>query len=294
MHLRLALHGFLFAWTFTAAALPLRAQNLLVNGDFSQGLSAWTESGTGVSSAIETFDVDGFGASASFAVNASNGAHVLTQVVPIPQGLVYELYADVAIDAPGFNNDTGVFELRVDGVAIDRFDFGGTTGARVARTALAGLFTSANPTTTIEIAAIRGFGGLLGRTPRQRIDNLRLEFCPGPSAFVRRERWSQSPLGTPSLEVRGAPGSPFTTFVAPALLQQPLVIPPLSGQLELSPLGLFGFIDGALDVQGRFTLFLTVPSDPFLVRVPIHLQAIGTGVANVLGFGVAHNVGVQR
>lgn len=111
---------------------------------------------------------------------------------------------------------------------------------------------------------------------------------------MRGERWSQNPTGNIFFEVQGGAGGSFASFVSPALSPVPIPIPPVAGQLGLDITNLHSFVNGSLDAQGRFRLQLSVPGNPALVDVPIYLQGIGTGLSSSLGFGVPHDVGVQR
>ena len=129
--------------------------NLFANGDFETGnLSGWTQfttaNGTlgGAYPKVVSFDTDGDGTptmSAQFSVGQVTGGSKtwegggIYQAVDLVAG-DYDISVDIAAEGSNYGNgQAGKFELLVDGVVVDTYDFGPISANSTKRSLLAAL-----------------------------------------------------------------------------------------------------------------------------------------------------------
>jgi len=178
---------------------PLVAQdNLIVNGDFETGdLSGWStfvtaNGGLGIGfPSVVSFDVSGNGASdaAKFKV----GQIVFTPGVSEGGG-IYQPFTfsggevainmDIAVQADSANGTAGLFELFVDGVLLDSFDFGDILAATTERASLGYFGALAAGGHELRVQMTRT--ARVGPTPYQFLDNISVEAVPDPGALLQR------------------------------------------------------------------------------------------------------------
>lgn len=272
-------------------------KNWVANGDFSQGLTGWTGSGAGDQPTVERFDVTGLGPSMGFGVNAGpklnstrKPPYVLAQNVVLVR-TTYELYIDLAREAPGFNNDAGTVKVRVGGVEIASRPWGSVASGGVARDVLCVRFqpnTGGNQ--KLEILFDRTFASLRGRTPRLWIDNVGLWLTDGPTFCFRGDR---RPGQQVTLAVSGSPNSAFVVFVAAAEIGG-FTVPGFSGTWRLDLATALPFLSGALDNKGGFALQLTLPTNlTGLQGVSLFFQPVGLASSRN-AIGIHHDYGLQR
>jgi hypothetical protein len=256
----------------------LVAQNFVTNGDFSAGLTGWTETGYSHAPGIETFDVTGLGASQCY--GAGHGGQVTPapyppnsikqQIFAVP-GVPYELSVDICVlqAGAGSNADAGTFYVEIGGVEVARVTFGGYSSLEFARGRLTKRFvlTTGGPNVDFEVFMHRRFLGT-ATTPRVRIDNISLSFAPGP-VFVWQG--TRKLTTTRTVGAEGEPSAPFA-FLLSGGRTSGLQVPPLQGTFFLDPTSLANFFGGVFDTQGSFGFPLTVPNDPALTAVVLHTQ----------------------
>jgi len=273
----------------TLAALALLAgsvasQNLITNGDFSNGMTGWSFSGYTVDPTVVSFDTNGLGANNAF----SNLPGQKTFGVPVTYNMeqqfvsvptTFEFSADIAAlqtNSPK-NADGGTIEVFVGTQKIASHSFGSIAGNRLdlKRERLCARFTpTAIGRVNLSIRFSRRYLTAKGLTPRNYIDNVSLRRTSGPVVCFRGER----KVSTKSrLEVVGTPNDVFVLLAAPKPIATPITVPGFGGTLELDPLSLQVIVGGSLGSSGTAGFDLTAP--PALAAVPIYWQAAGIGTA---------------
>src|SRR5688572_8716892 len=114
---------------------PLSAQNFVTNGDFSAGITGWTEAGFSRNPGIESYDTTGLGASQCYACGPGGRVaptpyppNSIEQMVLIAPGLPYEFTAELAVDSGMTNVDGGTYWVEVGGVEVTRTALGTILG----------------------------------------------------------------------------------------------------------------------------------------------------------------------
>ena len=116
------------------SAAPLASQNFVTNGDFSGGLTGWTEAGFSVNPMVESFDTTGLGASQAYGCNPGGQVtpgpyppNSIEQSVTLAAGVPYEFTAEIHVSrvAAVGNADAGTFWVEVGGVEVTRTALGG-------------------------------------------------------------------------------------------------------------------------------------------------------------------------
>ena len=276
----------LFACLLLGAGLS--AQNFITNGDFSAGLTGWTQGGSSCSPVIENFDVTGLGASQCFGVSPSSaGPQYLEQAVPIAPATVYEFSADVSTiySRVGFYNlDAGALTVDVNATQVGSFVFSGTiTAPRTWRGRATIRFSStASGSVPVRIHLRRSFT-CNTFTPRVNIDNISLRVVTGPTFAITDARRLLAPM---PMTFSGTPNALAAVFVAGAELQPGMPIPGFRGLLNLNPAGNLVVLFGAtLDANGRYSTSIPVPNVPVLLTQPIYFQPVEVpSGAPALGF----------
>ena len=96
--------------------------------------------------------------------------------------------ADIAVSRTqtGTNNAGGLFELLINDVVVDNFDFMSVTGGVDEHASLSGIDTVAAGMQTIAIRMTRPFsnGGTFGTAVFQHVDNVASIFVPEPTTWV--------------------------------------------------------------------------------------------------------------
>lgn len=176
---------------------PMAAQaNLVVNGDFETGdLSGWTtyttaNGGLGIGfPSVIAFDVTGGG--------ASNAAKVKVGQIAFTPGVsegggIYQLFTfgggdisinmDIAVQADSANGTAGLFELFVDDVLLDSFDFGSIQDDTTERASLgySGVLASGDHYLRIQMTRT----ARVGPTPYQYLDNIVVAAVPEPGTLA--------------------------------------------------------------------------------------------------------------
>ena len=173
-------------WGAAFAIVSVAAQaNLIVNGDFESGnLTGWTtfatSAGTIGTPAVVSFDTTGSGASnsAQFLVGRLTGTGTpegggIYQTFAFGGGSIL-LRADIAARDPNAsgNSSGGIFELLVDGIVLDTFDFGSIAGNSTERGSLDYAGSLGAGSHELRVRMTRGFTIEEGATPYQYIDNV--------------------------------------------------------------------------------------------------------------------------
>jgi hypothetical protein len=172
--------------------------NLIVNGDFETGdMSGWStfvtaNGGLGIGfPSVVSFDVAGDGASnaAKFKV----GQIVFTPGVPEGGG-IYQSFTfsggeiainmDIAVQADSANGTAGFFELFVDDVLLDSFDFGDIAAATTERASLGYSGELAAGVHELRVQMTRT--ARIGPTPYQYLDNISVETVLDPGTLLQQ------------------------------------------------------------------------------------------------------------
>lgn len=184
--------------------VPPANATLLTNGDFETGdFTGWTTfttaSGTiggafGLPDVV-SFDTDGdsiSSLSARFQVGRTSGSGSLEgggifQNITAGAGPL-TISADIAAQLTTvFNNGAaGFFELLLDSVVVDSFDFGGIAGLAIERASLSSTNVVTAGSHEVRMRMTRGFaiGIFLGDTPFQFIDNVTATPVPEPATLL--------------------------------------------------------------------------------------------------------------
>jgi hypothetical protein len=255
------------------------AQNWVPNGDFSNGLTGWTESGYSFIPQVETFDTSGLGADPCYACGP--GGQVTPSPYPpnsIEQSVVlapvaYEFTADISVSGlpTTVNNaDAGTFWVEVNGVEIARTALGGYTQQRVQRARLAARFVPnlAGPQ-LLRIYFHRRFLGT-ANTPRSYLDNVSLQIAQGPTFALRGNRKLSSSL---TLDLLGEPNSTLLFFLSGNRIPG-IPIPGVNGHWTLDPARVFVLVSGATNPTGVLSLPVTLPGDPALLTSVLYVQGL--------------------
>jgi len=180
-------------------ASPMAAQaNLIVNGDFETGdLSAWTtfvtaNGGLGIGfPAVVSFDTTGVGASDAaefkvgqlyFIADVPAGGGIYQNFLFGGGGIVINL--DIAAQAQpnSDNGEAGLFELFVDSVLLDSFDFGYIYAGTTERASLGYSGVLAAGMHELRIQMTRT--ARIGPTPYQYLDNISVATVPEPGTLA--------------------------------------------------------------------------------------------------------------
>ena len=259
------------------------AQQFVANGDFSGGLTGWTESSATCGSGIQNFDVNGRGASSSYFCIPGGPVNALEQSVLMVAGPEYEFSCDVSVYhvVNTLNNDAGTVYVHANGVEIVRLAFGAYAGnGEVKRARVVARFrANANGMLPLKIHFTRGFACLQGRTPQHALDNVSLRFATGPTFGLL----GNLKIGTTvTASAQGAANAPFALFAAARELTTGLAIPGIANLLWLDPAGGLVLVFGAsFDASGNWQANVPVPADPALTLLPTFFQGMhvvsGTG-----------------
>jgi hypothetical protein len=263
------------------------AQQFVTNGDFSGGLTGWTEANANCGSGVQNFDVNGRGASSSYFCVPGGPANSIEQNVLMAQGPEYEFSCDVSVYhvANTFNQDAGTVYVHANGVEIVRLAFGQYAGnGEVKRARLVARFrANASGMLPLKLHFSRAFLCQQGRTPQHALDNVSLRFATGPTFGLT----GNLKIGTTvAATTHGAPNAPFALFAAARELAAGLTVPGITNPLWLDPAGgLVLVLAATLDATGRWQANVPVPPDPALTVLPTFFQGLhvvsGSGV---LGF----------
>ena len=253
------------------------AQNFLVNGDFSNGISGWTETGYSAAPGAETADVTGLGVDPSYGCHpgglASPGPYppnTIEQTITIPAGVPLEITADLMVDrpTPTANSDAGTFWITVGGIEVARVALGNYIAGATLRARLTGRFVHpVGGPQLVQLSFHRRFLGTTA-TPRAHVDNLRLFAAPGLTVAIDGNRRVN---GDVTLVAAGANQAPFVVFLS-AGATPGIPIPGIGGQLLLDPTTLAPFFSGQLGNDGRFTRPMRLPNDRVLLLAPLWMQ----------------------
>jgi hypothetical protein len=277
-----------------AAALlgaPLSAQNFVTNGDFSAGITGWTEAGFSFNPMVESYDTTGLGASQCYA--CSPGGQVtpppylpnsIEQTVLIAPGIPYEFTAEIAVDAvaTSSNADAGTFWVEVGGVEVTRTALGGYTQGLPQRARLGARFTlTTGGPQTLRINFHRRF--LCNQTtPRTRIDDITLRIAQGPLFCLRGNRRLG---GVNTVDVLGAPNEAIIFFLSPARLGTGIQVPGIGGLWFLNPARMSLFFSGVTGAGGLYSFPLTLPNDPALLTGVAYVQGLQVSAAAQINLG---------
>jgi hypothetical protein len=268
-----------YLFVVALATVPLAGQNLVQNGDFSNGLNGWTQTGYSYNPAHETWDTTGMGPSPCFGCNPGGQVtpppyppNTLETNVPVPAGVPLEFSADlstVKLVHTSDNADGGTIWVEVNNVEVARHAFGSYTYPKVYKARLTGRFVAASGgMVPLKIYFSRAYLGNIN-TPRVNIDNVSLQIAIGPTFAIRGNR----ELGkSVSFEVAGAPSSPFAVFAAAQVLSSGVTIPGIAGAWWLNPTLTVLVLPGTTDAAGLFRLLFTLPPDPYLTQAPVWFQ----------------------
>jgi len=284
---------FLSLLATSALAVSLGAQNWVANGDFSNGLTGWTQTGYCYNPTTETYDVTGLGQSQT-CYAASPGGQVtpapyppntIKQNILVVPGVPLEFSMDICVNGTNASNnaDAGTFRVEVGGTEIARVAFGQYRQGENARARLTTQFV--HPTggnLDLEIFMSRVYLCNSG-TPRTRITDVRVEIATGPTfTFYGQRRINQ----TSTIGGIGTANAPYVFFMS--LHSFPgAVIPGIGGTLLIEPVGMAKFFGGLFDAQGVSTLPLAVPNNPALTTGRFWVQGLELQGGSFLTLGSA-------
>jgi hypothetical protein len=285
-------------WLLLALAGPLQAQNLLVNGDFGNGLNGWTQTGYSYNPQVEVFDTTGLGASPCYgcnpggqAVPAPYPANSIDQSVVLVAGLAYELSADVSLPPAAATVSKGelvVFSAEVSAVVIATVTLPGNVAAPLPaqmRARLCGRFVpQATGPALLSVKFQRSLQLATATSMRAHIDNVSLAIATGPTFNVE----GSHRIGLqPTFATAGAAGAPYAVAIATGVLPVGVPIPGATGLWFLAPAATTVLLNGTLDANGKASVALAIPSDPYLTLAPLYFQAVHV-VSGTLGIGFHH------
>jgi hypothetical protein len=271
--------------------------NFVINGDFSNGLTGWTQGGTSYNPQVETFDVTGLGATSSFGCGPGGSVYlpphapnwIEQSILQVPS-VAYEFRADVCITGASGNAHAGLCYVDVNGVEVGRIDFLGFTGNKPERNRLCFRYT----TTSAGLVPVRlNFQRppyiYNSGTPRLNVTNVSIAFASGPSFAIADNR--QVGMSLPFVVQGGAAaaGAPFAVLLAAAEQVPPIQLPGVSGLLALDPLTLAVLYSGTLDTTGGNRTSFSVPNLPVLTQGATWFQA-GTVVGGQIVLGTHHGL----
>jgi len=167
--------------------------NIVVNGDFSNGLNGWQIEklvNPNQPAGVADFDIDGSGplpssdalfvqAGAASGENAQAALVRVTQQLNVTPGQTYQLTADVATENgnAGGNDDGGTIEARIGDRPVDAVEFVISPTLPPGEQAfgtLTATFEAQNETETLELKVLRAFN-VQDFTPTNYIDNVIVE-----------------------------------------------------------------------------------------------------------------------
>jgi hypothetical protein len=275
----------------------LSAQNFVTNGDFSAGISGWTENGFSNMPGIETFDTTGLGASQCYGCGPGGqvtpppyAPNSIDQTVTMVPGIPWEISADLTttqLNAAAANVDAGTVYVEVGGVEVARtvLTRGNIGPLMTWRGRLCARFTStsAGPT-PLSIKFIRAYL-CNATTPRIRIDNISLQIALGPTFCIQ----APQRIGmTSNLTVTGPASATYAVFIAANRLANGIQIPGVNGLWFLDPASTATLMGGTLDANGKAATTISIPNDLNLTVGATHFQSAQIlGGAISLGFAFA-------
>ena len=280
------------AMALAFAVPPLASQQFVTNGDFSAGLTGWTQNGYTCMSGVQSLDVNGRGTNNAFWCMPGGQVtpppyppNTLEQNVLGVPGPTYEFSCDLLIYRPtstGTNVDAGTIFVTVGTQEILRQSFGSIVLNETKRARLHARFVYLNPgQQQLVINFQRAFlcsTSATTPTPHNAIDNVSLRIATGPTFGMV----GNLKIGTSvTARANGAPSAPFALFAAANELPSGLSVPGIGGTLFLDPVSLVLVFTGSLDATGVWQASIAVPADPALTMLPTFFQGIhvasGTG-----------------
>ena len=171
------------------------AANVITNGNFANGLSAWAiNNPSNHPFGITTVDIDGSGplkSSDAFFVKTGGGSGTssvsIIQSIQIATGGAYTLFANIAasyfpLDSSANNLSGGVITVTLDGKTIDTYDFGEIARSTFEYATLSASFAAA-ASGILDINFFRPFGVDID-SPTNYLDNISLALNNGAGAPV--------------------------------------------------------------------------------------------------------------
>jgi hypothetical protein len=275
-----------------AAALlgaPLAAQNFVTNGDFSAGITGWTEAGFSFNPMVESYDTTGLGASQCYACGPGGQVfpppyppNSIEQSVLIAPGLPYEFTAELAVDSTAGNADAGTFWVEIGGVEVARTALGGYLTGLPQRARICARFalTVGGPQ-TLRIHFHRNYTTNAG-TPRARIDDIALRIAQGPMFCLRGNR----KLGAArTADLLGAPSEGVLCFLSYRRLGTGIQVPGVSGLWFLDPARMFLLASGGTSTGGLYSFPLALPNDAALLSAVVFVQGLQLSAALQITLG---------
>jgi hypothetical protein len=265
------------------------AQNFVTNGDFSAGITGWTEAGFSFNPMVESHDTTGLGASQAYgcghggqATPAPYPPNSIEQTVLVAPGIPYEFTAELAVDSPSGNADAGTFWVEVGGVEVARTALGSFLAGFPQRARICSRFTlTAGGPVTLRINFHRTFLASV-RTPRAHIDDIALRIAQGPMVCLRGNRKLG---GVNTVDVLGAPNEATLFFLSPARLGTGIQVPGIGGVWFLDPARMSLFFSGVTDAGGLYSFQLTLPNDPALLTAVAWVQGLQVSAALQINLG---------
>lgn len=278
--------------TFTLFLGVGHAQNLVRNGDFRGGTSAWTLSGYALDAKVGPFDTTGVGVDNAFQCVPGQKAFAtpirfdMTQTV-----LAVRATMEFSVDLASMHNrtdpDGGQIEVFFAGQKIAAHAFGQITNT-TKRERLCVRFT---PTTVgpqaLRLSLYRNFIATVGLTPRFYVDNVSLRLVAGPSVCIPSDR---KILTAKTVFIEGTPNCAFALLLAPRG-SVPIPIPGFGGALEVDVLTLQLIVAGVMDAKGVARIPVTAPAS--VAGVPLYWQAISVCPSRK-DFGAAARIGFYK
>lgn len=283
---------FLLSLALLAASVSAQS-NWVTNGDFSAGLTGWTQGGTSYNPALETYDTDGLVQSQCFGCGPGGSVYapphasnwIEQSILQVP-ALDYEFSADVSVNGASGNAHAGACYVEVNGVEVGRIDFSSFNANLTERCRLTIRYrTSASGNVPLRVNFVRPQYIYTSGTPRMHVDNISVQIAATPSFSIPDNRRINSTL---PFKVDGGStlaSAPYAIFIAAAEQNPPIQLPGVQGLLGLDPITLAVLTTGTLDAAGVATNLIQVPNLPVLTSAATWFQgAAVSGGTLMLGF----------
>ena len=267
--------------------------NFVTNGDFSAGITGWTEGGVSYNPLVELYDTDGFTTSASYGCGAGGAVYapphasnwIEQSILQVPT-VSYEFSADVSVHGSNGNAHAGACYVEVNGAEVGRFDFSSFTANKTEGNRLCFRYTtSAVGMVNLRVNFVRPSYIFTATTPRMHIDNISVQFAQTPTFAIPANRQIGTSLPFNVEAGTAFANAPYAILIAAAEQNPPIQLPGVNGTLGLDLLTLAILASGNLDSSGKASNQILVPALPALTSAATWFQGAAIGGSTLyLGF----------